>query len=38
MKNGKKPTRVQKKRLINIGLDPNEWFIIKNLPNGTIDV
>ncbi|WP_205439668.1 DUF6906 family protein [Peribacillus alkalitolerans] len=32
MKNGKRPTRNQKKKFIEAGLNPNNWLIVKNLP------
>ncbi|WP_299090392.1 hypothetical protein [uncultured Metabacillus sp.] len=31
MKQGKRPTRAQKKVLIKAGLNPNNWLIEKNL-------
>ncbi|MCM3411251.1 DUF6906 family protein [Metabacillus litoralis] len=31
MKQGKRPTRAQKKLLINSGLNPNNWLVEKNL-------
>ncbi len=30
MKNGKKPTVVQKKRIASYKLDPNEWLVVKD--------
>jgi hypothetical protein len=30
MKNGKKPTRNQMKTFIALGLNPNNWLIVKN--------
>lgn len=29
MKNGKKPTRNQKKTILAAGLNPNNWIIVK---------
>lgn len=33
MKHGKKLTRVQRIFIQDIGLNPNHWLIIKNLPD-----
>lgn len=30
MKNGKKPTRNQKRRLINMKLNPMNWLVVKD--------
>ena len=30
MKHGKKPTRTQRKLLIHLQMDPNEWFVVKD--------
>lgn len=32
MKNPKRPTREQKKQMIQVGLNPNHWLVFKNLP------
>lgn len=37
MKNGKAPTREQKKILKAHGLIPDNWLVVKNLP-GTLEV
>lgn len=31
MKQGKRPTRAQKKLLVSAGLNPNNWLVEKNL-------
>ena len=33
MKNGKKPTRQQKQILLSVGMNPDNWLIVKNLPD-----
>lgn len=38
MKNGKKPTRNQKIMLKSHGLIPDNWLIVKNLPNSLLIV
>jgi membrane-bound lytic murein transglycosylase MltF len=35
MKKGKKPTRNQKKLIKSAGLNPDNWFIVKN-PSGEL--
>ncbi|SMQ75826.1 hypothetical protein SAMN05444673_2550 [Bacillus sp. OV166] len=30
MKNGKRPTRNQKKKVIEAGLNPGNWLVVKN--------
>lgn len=32
MKNGKRPSRNQRRLIVHAGLNPNNWLIIKNLP------
>lgn len=32
MKQGKRPTKRQKTALAKMGLNPNNWLIVKNLP------
>ena len=32
MKNGKRPTRDQKKFIASHGLNPEDWLIVKNTP------
>lgn len=36
MKNGKRPTRQQKIRLKGLGLNPENWLIVKNKPGGEL--
>ncbi|MBP3038093.1 hypothetical protein J9303_01040 [Bacillaceae bacterium Marseille-Q3522] len=31
MKHGKRPTRHQKRNILSIGLNPNNWLVAKNL-------
>ncbi len=38
MKNGKKPTYEQRKRLEAWGLNPREWLVSKDTPNETVIV
>lgn len=33
MKNGKNPTREQKKRISEMGLNPDNWLVVKDTPN-----
>lgn len=38
MKNGKRPTRQQKIRLKGLGLNPENWLIVKNKPGGELEI
>lgn len=33
MKNGKRPSKAQKIRISEEGLNPGEWLVVKNLPH-----
>ncbi|MDE8676423.1 DUF6906 family protein [Priestia aryabhattai] len=33
MKNGKRPSKAQKVRMSEEGLNPSEWLVVKNLPH-----
>jgi hypothetical protein len=38
LKNGKRPTRQQKIRLKGLGLNPENWLIVKNKPDGELEI
>ena len=38
LKNGKRPTRQQKMRLKGLGLNPENWLIVKNKPDGELEL
>lgn len=38
MKNGKRPTRQQKIRLKGLGLNLENWLIVKNKPGGELEI
>lgn len=38
MKNGKRPTRQQKIRLKGLGLNPENWLVVKNRPGGELEI